>query len=72
MKTKAVEWLVVALLLLAGHVAAAGSGDFLAGTWSLDDRSSDDPVREIEGKHGGDGLGRRIVRSVNVVRHPGR
>ena len=70
MKTKAVGWLVAALLLLAGHVAAAESGDSLAGTWSLDDRSSDDPVRKVAGGHDGDGLGRRIVKSVNVFGIP--
>ena len=68
MKTKAV--VTVALLLIAGHAAAADSGHSLAGTWSLDDRSSDDPVEEIGGKHGGNGLGRQIVRSVNVFGIP--
>jgi hypothetical protein len=67
MKKKAV--VTVALLLLAGHAAAADSGPSLAGTWSLDDRSSDDPVDEIAGKHG-NGLGRQIVRSVNVFGIP--
>ena len=42
----------------------------MAGAWSLDDRSSDDPVEEIGGKHGGNGLGRQIVRSVNVFGIP--
>ena len=67
MRTKAV--VAVALLLIAGHAAAADSGGSLAGTWSLDDRSSDDPVGEIGGKHG-NGLGRQIVRSVNVFGFP--
>jgi hypothetical protein len=57
------------MISLAGHVVAAESGDSLAGTWSLDDRASDDPVAEIDGKRG-DGLGRRIVRSVNVFGIP--
>jgi hypothetical protein len=70
MKTRAVEWLAVALLCLAGHPAAAADADSsLAGTWSLDDRSSDDPVSEIGGKHG-NGLGRQIIRSVNVFGFP--
>ena len=67
MRTKAV--VTVALLLIAGHAAAADSSHSLAGTWSLDDRSSDDPVVEIGGKHG-NGLGRQIVRSVNVFGFP--
>ena len=50
MKTRSVEWLAVALLCLGGHAAAAAeSAGSLAGTWSLDDRSSDDPVSEIGG-----------------------
>lgn len=70
MRTKAVEWLAVGFMMsVAGHVAAAESSDSLAGTWSLDDRSSDDPVDEIGGKHG-NGLGRQIVRSVNVFGIP--
>jgi len=70
MRTNALKWLAVALLISAsGHVAAAGSADALAGTWSLDDRSSDDPVDEIGGKHG-NGLGKQIVRSVNVFGIP--
>ena len=70
MKTRAVEWLAVALLCLTDHAAAAAdAGSFLAGTWSLDDRSSDDPVNEIGGKHG-NGLGRQIIRSVNVFGFP--
>ena len=70
MRTNALKWLAVALLISAsGHLAAAGSADALAGTWSLDDRSSDDPVDEIGGKHG-NGLGKQIVRSVNVFGIP--
>jgi hypothetical protein len=70
MINKTVQWLAVALLLpVAGHVAAADSGKSLAGTWSLDDRSSDDPVDEIGGKHG-NGLGRQVLRSVNVFGIP--
>lgn len=70
MKTRVVEWLAVGLLSLAsGPVVAADAGDSLAGTWSLDDRSSDDPVSEIGGKHG-NGLGRQIIRSVNVFGIP--
>ena len=70
MRTKAVEWLAVGFMAsVAGHAAAAESSDSLAGTWSLDDRSSDDPVDEIGGKHG-NGLGRQIVRSVNVFGIP--
>jgi hypothetical protein len=70
MRAKASQWLMVALMAVAGPVAAADSGDSLAGTWSLDDRSSDDPVRELAGEHAGDGLGRRVVRSVNVFGFP--
>src|SRR6185503_4140767 len=70
MRTKAVEWLAVGFMAsVAGHAAAAESSDPLAGTWSLDDRSSDDPVEAIGGKHG-NGLGRQIARSVNVFGIP--
>jgi hypothetical protein len=69
MKTRVVEWLTVAAMLIASHVAAADAGDSLAGTWSLEERSSDDPVGELVG-HGGDGLGRRIAQSVNVFGIP--
>ena len=69
MRTKVLELLAIALIVLTGHAAAAAPGESLAGTWSLDDRSSDDPVEEIGGKHG-NGLGRQIVRSVNVFGIP--
>jgi hypothetical protein len=67
---KAIEWLAVGLMMsVAGQAAAADSGKSLAGTWSLDDRSSDDPVDAIGGKHG-NGLGRQIVGSVNIFGFP--
>ena len=70
MTSKTVEWLAAVLFMsVAGHVAAADADASLAGTWSLDDRSSDDPIDEIGGK-GGDGLARRIVKSVNVFGIP--
>jgi hypothetical protein len=70
MRTKTLQWLAVALMMMAaGHIVAAESDDSLAGTWSLDDRSSDDPIDEIDGKHG-NGLGRRLVKSVNVFGIP--
>jgi hypothetical protein len=52
---------------VAGDALASESPGSLAGTWSLEDRSSDDPVAEIDGKHG-DRLGRRIVRGVSTPR----
>jgi hypothetical protein len=71
MRTLLFEWLTVALLMACtGHAAAADAHDSLAGTWSLDDGSSDDPVRAIDPRNGGDGLGRRIARSVNVFGIP--
>ena len=69
MKTRVVALLAIALLTLSGQASAADSGKALAGTWSLDDRSSDDPVEAIEGKHG-NGLGRQIVKSVNIFGIP--
>jgi hypothetical protein len=66
---KTVEWLTLALLSAAGPVAAADSGASLAGTWLLEDRSSDDPVEELLGRQG-EGLGSRIARSVNVFGIP--
>src|SRR5688572_14233589 len=71
MTKRTVKLLAVALMAsVAGQGVAAESGDSLAGTWSLDDRSSDDPIDEIDGRQGGDGLGRRIVKSVNVFGIP--
>ena len=70
MTRRTVEWLAVALMSPAGYALAADSGDSLAGTWSLEDRSSDDPVREIGGKRGGDGLGGRLVKSISVFGIP--
>ena len=60
---------VVLMASVAGHGVAAESGDSLAGTWSLDDRSSDDPIDKIDGR-GGDGLGRRIVKNVTISGFP--
>ena len=71
MRTKAVEWLTIVLLMAAaGHAAAADARGSLAGTWSLDERASDDSVRELDPRNGGDGLGRRIASSVNVFGIP--
>jgi hypothetical protein len=67
---RAIAALAVVLMAMAGPVTAADSDGSLAGAWSLDERSSDDPVRELQGRTGGDGLGRRIVRSVNVFGIP--
>jgi hypothetical protein len=70
MRMKVVEWLAVgSLLAVTGQATAADSGKSLAGSWSLDDRSSDNPVDEIGGKHG-NGIGKQIVRSVNVFGFP--
>jgi len=66
MGTKTVKWLALALTVsLAGPATAADSDKSLAGAWSLDDRSSDDPVHELSGEHG-NGLAKRVVRSINV------
>ena len=67
---KTVEWLTVVLMWAACQAAVADSNASLAGTWSLEERSSDDPVRELEGRQGVDGLGRQIARSVNVFGIP--
>jgi hypothetical protein len=69
MRTKTVDWLAVMLMSVASHVAAADPAS-LAGAWSLDERSSDDPVHELDPRNGGDGLGRRLVKSVNVFGIP--
>jgi hypothetical protein len=71
MEMKTVACLALALAAsLPGHLAMADTGDSLAGAWSLDDRSSDDPVRELDDGHSGDGLGRRVVRGINVFGVP--
>lgn len=70
MRTRVFAWLPVALLLsFTGPMAAAESRGSLAGTWTLDDRS-EDPVRALDPRNGGDGLGKRIARSVNVFGIP--
>ncbi len=70
MRTRVFEWLTVALLMsFTSHALAADSRGSLAGTWSLDDRS-EDPVRALDPRNGGDGLGRRIVRGINVFGIP--
>ena len=69
MRIKTVGWLAVALLV-TGPVTAADSAESLAGTWSLDDRSSDDPVQKLDPRNGGEGLGRRIASGVNVFGIP--
>jgi hypothetical protein len=62
-----VAGLAIAVLSAAGQAAAASAS--LAGTWFLEERSSDDPVRELLGRQGG-GLGSRIVRDVNIFGVP--
>lgn len=71
MRIKMLEWLLAGLLICAaGSATAADADGALAGTWSLDDRSSDDPVRKIQGEHAGNGLARQVVRSINVFGFP--
>lgn len=68
---KTLEWLLVGLLASAASPATAADLDgALAGTWSLDERASDDPVRKIQGEHAGNGLARQVVRSINVFGFP--
>lgn len=69
MGSPALAALAAVLMTVAEPVTAADSDGSLAGAWSLDECSSDDPVRELQGR-AGDGVGRRIVRSVNVFGIP--
>lgn len=69
MSRRMIAWLTVALVSAAGQATAADPGASLAGTWLLEDRSSDDPVEKLVGRQG-EGLGSRIVRNVNVFGIP--
>ena len=42
-------------IALAAQAAPTKDPAALAGTWTLDERSSDDPVRELSGEHGSGG-----------------
>jgi hypothetical protein len=60
-------------LAAAGATAVFGEeGADLNGTWTLEERSSDDPVQELRGGGSGEGngLGKQIVRGVSIFGVP--
>jgi hypothetical protein len=67
----------VALLVIAlagggsgGDAALADAAATLTGTWTLDERSSDDPLLVLRDDERGDGLGRRVARGVSIFGIP--
>ncbi len=64
---------VAVVLAAAGTTAVfAEEGTGLAGNWTLEERSSDDPVQELRGGGSGEGngLGKQIVRGVSIFGVP--
>jgi hypothetical protein len=65
----------VALALAASGASLLAEGDTsLDGTWSLEERSSDDPAEELRGGGSGDGngngVGRQVVRGISIFGVP--
>lgn len=66
---------IVALALAAAGASVLAQGDTgLDGTWSLEERSSDDPAEELRGGGSGDGngngVGRQVVRGISIFGVP--
>jgi hypothetical protein len=61
---------VAAALVAAGVLAEGESG--LAGSWTLEERSSDDPMQELRGTEGdqSSGLGKQVVRGISIFGVP--
>jgi hypothetical protein len=59
-----VAFIGVALASLATNVTMAATEADLTGTWTLDERSSDDPVRALRGRERGGGRGPRVGVSI--------
>jgi hypothetical protein len=71
MRLAKVSCVVVALAATAGAFGQDGTG--LAGTWTLEERDSDDPVRELNGGGSGgegNGLGKEVVRGISIFGVP--
>ena len=65
---------VAIVLVAAGASVLAQSGTSLDGAWTLEERSSDDPVQELRGSEsgGGDGngVGKQVVRGISIFGVP--
>ncbi len=70
MRTTMVALLAIALAAGATPAALADGAAGLTGTWTLDARASDDPVRVLRDGEHGDGLGRRVARGVSIFGIP--
>jgi len=67
MGTYVVTGVAIALASLAAHAAPTKDPADLTGTWTLEERSSDDPVRVLNGEHG---RGDRVVSGVTIFGFP--
>jgi hypothetical protein len=72
MRVSGISSVVVALVATTAFAAPASEDTGLAGTWTLEERSSDDPVRELRGGGSGDGsgVGKEIVRGISIFGVP--
>jgi len=61
----------IVALAAAGAVAVAAEGETgLTGTWTLDERSSDDPVQELRGRQSNGEPGKQVVRGISIFGVP--
>jgi hypothetical protein len=65
-----VSRVAIALLSVGAFAAFGEGGADLVGTWTLEPRDSDDPVRVLNGGGHAEGLGRQVVRGVNIFGFP--
>jgi hypothetical protein len=72
MRRSQVSCIVVALTATLSVTASAANDTALAGTWTLEERGSDDPVRELRGGGSGEGtgVGKEIVRGISIFGVP--
>jgi hypothetical protein len=73
MRGSMIAGVAVALAATGAIAFSAEDGAGLSGTWTLEERSSDDPVRELRGSGSGgegSGVGKEIARGISIFGVP--
>jgi hypothetical protein len=70
MRGSRVSLIAVAVASVSALAVFADNDTDLTGTWTLEERSSDDPVHELHGGGHAEGFGRQVVRGINIFGFP--